>query len=308
MSTNNLLDLIGNTPLVELKRLTPKKGIRIFAKLEGQNPGGSIKDRIVKRIIEVAEGRGDLALGDTIVEASSGNTAIALAMIGKQKGYKVRLFLPEGVVPSIVDILDLFQADVVWCEAGAGLKNAIQKSKEVAEESGFYSLSQFFDQVNLDTHYLTTGKEIVDTLPDVDVLVAGIGTGGTIMGVGKRIREVRPNATIVGVEPQMGERLQGLRNFSEGFVPPLLDLKHLDRRFMIDNASALQASRMVAYSEGILPGVSSGAALVAALRVAEQMKTGNIVVIFPDNGWKYLPSRPWDENRTSMDLDDIHWW
>jgi cysteine synthase len=286
MANSDLLRLIGNTPLIELEHLSPKPGVSIFAKLEGQNPGGSIKDRVVNGIIEQAEKRGDLIPGDTIVEASSGNTAISLAMIGKQKGYKVKLFLPGGVVPSIVDLLNLYQADVEWCESRAGLKSAIEKSQEVAREKGFYSLSQFFDEVNLTTHYSKTGKEIVDSLPEIDVLVAGIGTGGTIMGVGRKIREVNPNVKIVGVEPQIGERLQGLCDFSEGFIPPLLDLKQLDRRFLVDNFSALQATRKVAFLEGILPGVSSGAALVAAFRVAKQMASGNIVVIFPDNGWK----------------------
>lgn len=308
MPRNDLLKLIGNTPLVELVHLSPKKGVRIFAKLEGQNPGGSIKDRVVSGIIQQAENRGNLTPGDTIVEASSGNTAIALAMIAKQKGYKVQLFIPDGVVPSIVDALELYQANVVWCESRAGLKYAIEQAQQASNANRFYSLSQFSDEVNLTTHYQTTGKEILDTLPVVDVLVAGIGTGGTIMGVGRRIRESNPNALIVGVEPQLGERLQGLCDFSEGFVPPLLDLTQLDRRFLVDSRSALEAVRMVARLEGILPGVSSGAALVAAFRVAKRIESGNIVVIFPDNGWKYLPARPWHEMVTSKELDNIHWW
>ena len=308
MPRNDLLKLIGNTPLVELVHLSPKKGVRIFAKLEGQNPGGSIKDRVVSGIIEQAENRGNLTPGDTIVEASSGNTAIALTMIAKQKGYKVQLFIPDGVVPSIVDALDLYQANVVWCESRAGLKYAIEQAQQASNANRFYSLSQFSDEVNLSTHYQTTGKEIVETLPVVDVLVAGIGTGGTIMGVGRRIRESNPNALIVGVEPQLGERLQGLCDFSEGFVPPLLDLTQLDRRFLVDSRSALGAVRMVAHLEGILPGISSGAALVAAFRVAKRIESGNIVVIFPDNGWKYLPARPWHEMVTSKELDNIHWW
>ena len=308
MPKHDLLNFIGNTPLVELAHLSPKKGVRIFAKLEGQNPGGSIKDRVVSGIIEQAEKQGNLSPGDTIVEASSGNTAIALAMVGKQKGYKVQLFIPNSVVPSIVDTLDLYEANIVWCESRAGLKYAIQQAQDASNASGFYSLSQFFDEVNLSTHYHTTGQEILNTLPVVDVLVAGIGTGGTIMGVGRRIRERNPNVLVVGVEPQLGERLQGLCDFSEGFVPPLLDLKQLDRRFIVDSFSALEAVRMVARLEGILPGVSSGAALAAAFRVAEGIESGNIVVIFPDNGWKYLPSRPWNETGTAKELDNIHWW
>jgi cysteine synthase len=304
-----LLDLIGNTPLVELPRLSPKKGIRIYAKLEGQNPSGSIKDRVVLAMVEEAERRGDLRTGDTIVEASSGNTGIALAMIGKQKGYSVRVIIPGEVAPSIGDLLELYGAEITWCEPKAGMKGAIELAEEMASARDCHYLGQFENRINLETHYHTTGQEIAQALPRVDVLVAGIGTSGTITGVGKRLRESNPNVTIVGVEPRMGEALQGLRSLSEGYVPPLLDLGQLSRRFLVDNATAIDTSHLIIEKEGIFAGVSSGATLHAAMRVAQDMEEGNIVVMFSDGGWKYLPARPWDAAREGSEaLDETHWW
>ncbi len=308
MSTD-LLHLIGNTPLVELPRLSPKPAVRLFAKLEGQNPTGSVKDRIVRRMVEKAEDRGDLKAGSTIVEASSGNTAIALAMIGKQRGYQVRVVIPHDVAPSIADILALYDIDVTWCPSDGGMKAAIDLARDMAETNGFYYLDQFDDQENIATHYETTGKEIVEVLPKVDVFVAGIGTGGTIMGVGRRLREVNPAVRLIGITPQIGERLQGLRDLSEGYLPPLLDLDTLDGRFLVDSVTAMEASERVAQTEGILAGISSGATLSVALRLAADLDQGTIVMMFSDGGWKYLPARPWDAAKAaSGGLDDTHWW
>lgn len=309
MPISTLLSLIGNTPLIELPHLSPKAGIRIFAKLEGQNPSGSIKDRIALAMVEQAEDNGGLKAGDTIIEASSGNTAIALALIAKQRGYKVRVIIPGEVAPSIGDLLELYGAEITWCEPRAGMKGAIDLAMEMAQVQGYHYLGQFDNRINLDTHYRTTGEEIAVALPQVDVLVAGIGTGGTITGVGKRLRESNPNLQIVGVEPRMGEALQGLRSLSEGYVPPLLDLTQLNRRFLVDSASAIDTSHLIVEKEGLLAGISSGATLHAALRVAKDMEEGNIVVMFSDGGWKYLPARPWDAARAGTeDLDETHWW
>jgi cysteine synthase B len=309
MSDATLLGLIGDTPLVELRRMAPKPGVRIFAKLEGQNPSGSVKDRIALAMVERAEQQGLLHPGDTIVEASSGNTAIALAMIAKQKGYAVRVIIPGEVAPSIGDLLELYGAEITWCEPRAGMKGAIDLALEMSQEDGFHYVGQFDNPMNLQTHYATTGDEIARALPVVDVLVAGIGTGGTITGVGRRLREANPDVKIVGVEPRMGEALQGLRSLSEGYVPPLLDLSLLSRRFLVDNATAIDMSRRIVESEGILAGISSGAALHAAFRVADDLPRGNIVVMFSDGGWKYLPARPWDAARSGSEaLDETHWW
>ena len=307
--TSPLLGLIGNTPLVELPRFSPKPGIRIFAKLEGQNPSGSVKDRIVLAMVEQAERTGMLKPGGAIVEASSGNTGIALAMVGKQKGYKVKVVIPRQVAPSIKDILELYEAEVVWCEPLAGMKGAIDLAREHADADGHYLLGQFSDATNVETHYQGTGREIVDALPEVDVFVAGIGTGGTVMGVGKRLREANPDVRIIGVEPRLGEQVQGLRSLSEGFIPPLLDLDQLDGRFLVDSAAAMETARNVIRAEGILAGVSAGATLNAALRLAERMDKGNIVVMFSDGAWKYLPAQPWSAaTERDESLHETHWW
>ena len=304
-----LLSLIGNTPLLELRRLAPKPGVRIFAKLEGQNPSGSIKDRIVLAMVEAAERRGDLSPGDTIVEASSGNTAIALAMVAKQKGYRVHVVIPKLVPPSIRDVLRLFGAKVTWCGPDGGMKAAIDLAAALAEQEHHYYLRQFTDDLNVQAHYQGTGAEIAGALEEVNAFVAGIGTGGTIMGAGRRLREANPDVRIIGVEPRMGERLQGLRSLSEAYPPPLLDLAELDGRYLVDSASAVKAARAVVAKEGLFAGVSSGATLHAALRLAKDMRRGNIVVMFSDGGWKYLPSRPWDGSKRATDaLDEVHWW
>jgi cysteine synthase B len=305
----SLLSLIGGTPLVELGHLSPKEGVRIFAKLEGQNPSGSIKDRIVLAMVERAEQSADLNPGDTIVEASSGNTAIALALVAKQKGYSVRVVIPGEVAPSIGDLLDLYGTEVIWCEPRAGMKGAIDLARDLGRSPGCHYLGQFENRINLDTHYWNTGAEIVRDLQRVDVFVAGIGTGGTITGVSRRLRETHPGVNVIGVEPRLGEALQGLRSLSEGYVPPLLDLSQLNRRFLVDNATAIQTAHTIIEKEGILAGISSGATLYAALRVAREMEQGNIVVMFSDGGWKYLPARPWAAAREGSEaLDETHWW
>ena len=308
-SPQSLLSLIGNTPLVELSRLAPKPGVRIFAKLEGANPGGSIKDRIVLAMVEAAEREGKLQPGDTIVEASTGNTAIALALVGRQKGYRVQVVLPEGIVPSVPDILTLYGAEITWCEPEGGMRRAIEAAQELAEGSNAHLLGQFTMQANVDCHYETTGVEIADALDSVDAFVAGIGTGGTIMGVGRRLREHSPGVRIVGVEAKPGDRLQGMQSLADGYVPPLLDLAQLDSRFLVDSASAIKTLRHVISTEGILAGVSSGATLHTALRIAEGMERGTIVVMFSDSGWKYLPAHPWDAaERDDRELNEVYWW
>jgi len=309
MNVLKVLDLVGNTPLIELAHFNPKPDVRIFAKLEGQNPSGSIKDRIVLAMVEEAERQGMLNVGDTIVEASSGNTAISLAFIAKQKGYSVQVVIPGEVAPSIGDLLELYGAKITWCKPVAGMKGAIDIAKEMAHEPGFHYLGQFDNNINLQTHYNTTGKEIVETGLKVDVLVAGIGTGGTITGLSNRLREVNPDISVIGVEPRLGESLQGLRSLSEGYVPPLLDFDSLDGRFLVDSATAIESARTITEKEGILAGVSSGAVLNVGLRIAERRDSGNILLMFSDGGWKYLPASPWEAALAGKEsLDDIHWW
>ena len=304
-----LLHNIGRTPLIELKHLSPRPGVRLFAKLEGQNPSGSVKDRVAMALVESLEARHALKPGDTLIEASTGNTAIALAMVARQRGYHLKVVIPHGVVPSIADILELYGVGIVWVRPKAGMQGAIDEANRLAAENGWYAVGQFDNPLNVDTHYRTTGAEIARGLPRVDVFVAGIGTGGTLMGVGRRLREHNPKVKLIGVEPRLGECLQGLRSLEEGFRPPLLDLDALDGRFLVGSDKAIEAANRIIQLEGIMAGVSSGAVLTAALRVAERLERGNIAMMFSDSGWKYLPSRPWDAaKRGEQDLDQIHWW
>jgi cysteine synthase len=307
---SSLLDTIGNTPLVELTRMGAPNGVRVYAKLEGHNPSGSIKDRLAAALIADLEVRRGLKPGDTLVEASTGNTAIALAMIARQKDYDLKVVVPRGVVPIIEDALTLLGVDIIWCEPRAGMLGAIELTHKLAAENGWHVVGQFDNPVNVETHAKTTGEEIIHQLPRVDVVVAGIGTGGTLMGVGRRLRQRDPHLKLIGVEPRLGEQLQGLRSIDEGYHPPLLDLSQLSGRFLVGSATALSMARQVVRTEGIFAGVSSGAALHVALRIAERMtEGGNIVVMFSDGAWKYLPVRPWqDAIKGNPCLDETHWW
>jgi cysteine synthase B len=308
-TTHSLLSVIGNTPLVELTRSSPKEGVRIFAKLEGNNPTGSIKDRVARALMQDAANSGRLKPGGTVVEASSGNTGIAVAMVARQMGFEAQIVLPQGIVPSICDALNILGVPIHRCQSHAGMKGAIDVADELAERLGGVCLQQFRSPTNVSVHYQTTGAEIACSLERVDAFVAGIGTGGTITGVGRRLRETNPDVRIVGVEPQMGERLQGLKRVEDGFAPPLLDFDLLSRRLMVDAATSIRTAKRLAEVEGIVAGMSAGATFHAALREAERMDQGNIVVMFSDGGWKYLPVRPWDAAVAGdAELDEIHWW
>ena len=209
----------------------------------------------------------------------------------------------------MADILRLYGAEIEWCEPSGGMRGAIETAKAIARDNGCHELGQFTHEANVGAHYRTTGAEIATAMDRVDLFVAGIGTGGTIMGVGRRLKEFWPEVRIIGVAPRLGERLQGLRSLVEGYIPPLLDLDQLDGRFLVDSASAIETARTDVEMEGNIAGVSSGAVLSCALRVSERMKSGNIVVMFSDGGWKYLPARPWDAAKEADDeLDEVHWW
>ena len=310
MKKYDLLRLIGETPLIELKSLRTDSGVRFYAKLEGQNPSGSIKDRIALSMVMSAEKSGQLHKGQTIVEASSGNTAIALAFVAKQKGYKLRVVIPEGSVPTIKDILKLYGAEIIPCASEGGMRLAIETANRIGDYPNFVSINQFYNQANIDIHYSQTSVEMLRQIKQIDVFIAGIGTGGTITGIGNRLREESPTTQIVGVEPKMGDRLQGLRSLDEGFVPPLLNLNLLSSRFIVNSYEAIDNTKEIAQNEGVLIGISSGAVLAAAKRMAKRIQKGNIVMIFADGGWKYLPTRPWEESLSgnSQEKNDIHWW
>lgn len=308
--------LVGNTPLVELQSLSPEPGVRLFAKLEGQNPTGSIKDRIVLRILREARASGRLQPGRRIVEASTGNTGVALAMFGKLLGHPVDVCVPESVYPEIEQLLQAFGARIRRVPRQAGIKTAIEVAKVIAENEGSYYLNQFGSAENVRAHYETTGAEILaDVGSSVDVFVAGMGTGGTITGAGRRLKEANPACHVFGVEPRLGVHVQGLKSLDDGFIPPVLDESVLDGKIIVGNRHAFAHARRAMLEEGIFGGISSGAVLHAALRAASRLKRGNIVMIFADGGWKYLGTDLWDaeDHDPAIEahedpLDDVLWW
>ena len=312
MHHRHILHTIGRTPIVELRHLSPKPEVRLFAKLEGWNPTGSIKDRIVKHMIEHAERDGLIAPGDTVIEASTGNTGIALAMIGRAMGYATRIVMPENVYPEIPRTLGVYGADVHWVPAAAGITGAMAVAREMATDSRTFMLDQFCNPHNARAHYIWTGPEILEDVPEVDVFVAGLGTGGTLMGTGYRLKEQNPRTKVIAVEPHPGNQLQGLKSLADGFIPPILDLAFLDGKILVRSGHAFRAARLMMQREGIFGGVSAGAVLHAGLKFAERLDKGNIVMIFADSGWKYLETTLWSRELPSEEheeaMDDIIWW
>jgi cysteine synthase B len=295
MLFRDIAEAIGHTPLVELPGFSPKPGVRIFAKLEGANPTGSVKDRIAREMLDAAERDGLLGTDRVILEPTSGNTGISLAMLTQRKGLRMRAVMPESVSPERRALLKLFGAEVELTEGSKGSNGSIARAQELAQDDRYLMLYQYGNPANPRAHYETTAPEIIADLPEVDVFVAGLGTGGTLMGVGRRLKEHNPRVQIVAAEPDAGEHVQGLRNLDEGFVPPILDLELLDRKLMVHGDDSLRLTRELTRVEGIFAGISSGAALHVALRVARGMDRGNIVVLFADGGWKYLSTGLWTQ-------------
>jgi cysteine synthase B len=287
----NVLGAIGNTPLVELVNLNGKSGVKIFGKLEGNNPGGSVKDRPAFYMIKMAEESGELTKDKTIIEPTSGNTGIAIAMIGAAKGYKVKLFMPECVSVERQLILQAFGAEVVMTPAKESTDGAIWRAHEAlkAEPGKYYMPNQFDNPNNILAHYETTGPEIyAQTKGKIDVFVCAMGTTGTLMGTGRYLKEKIPGIKVVGVEPPVGHTIQGLKNLTESVVPGIYDPDALDEKITIEDGEAFETARLLAVKEGLFTGMSSGAAVAGALKVAEGMKKGTIVVILPDRGDRYL--------------------
>lgn len=310
MRANSVLDLVGNTPLVELSRLSPWPGVRLFAKLEGQNPTGSIKDRIARFMVEAAVAEGKLSLGQPIIEATTGNTGISLAWVGRLLGHPVKVVVPENVVLEVAQMLAVYGAEIIWSSPKGGMREATAQARRLAQEEGYFLPGQFENRANPQAHYQTTGPELLAQLPQIDVVVAGLGTGGTMMGLGRRLKERNPHTRLIAVEPHPGIQLQGLRSLQDGFIPPILELSRLDGKLLVHSHQAFAALGRLIDEEGILGGISSGACLHGALRVAERMRTGNIVVIMADGGWKYLSARPWLK-APPADVDELEatfWW
>jgi cysteine synthase len=289
MRYEDLADAIGNTPLVGLPRLSPKPDVRLWAKLESQNPTGSIKDRIARQMVDDAEKTGRLGPGATLLEPSSGNTGIALALIARVRGYSLVVVMPENTSVERRQILESYGATVVFSPADEGSNGSIRMAERLAaEHPDWVMLYQYGNPANADAHYETTGPEIWRDLPEVTHFVAGLGTTGTLMGVGRYLKEQRPGIQIVAAEPEFGDLVYGLRNLDEGFVPPIFDPSLLDRRIKVNSADALRRTRELVSVEGVFAGISSGAVLHVALRVADRIDHGDVVVLVADGGWKYL--------------------
>jgi cysteine synthase len=296
MKTETVLGLIGDTPLVGIHALSPNPAVRIYAKLEGQNPGGSSKDRIALAMIDLAERDGTIQPGDTILEPSSGNTGIGLALVAKLRGYRLRVVLPENVSVERRQLLEIFGAEVVPSPGAEGSNGAIRRAEKLAaEDPSLRLLFQYGNPANPLAHYEGTGPEIWRDCPDVDVFVAGLGTSGTLMGVGRFLKEQKPSIRIVAVEPPAGELVQGLRSLEDGFVPPIFDPAVLDRKLIVRPRESIEWLRRLLDECGVFAGISSGAAVAGAARAAAELDAGTIVALLPDGGWKYLSSGAWTD-------------
>ena len=308
----DLLDAIGNTPIVHLPHMSPKPGVRIFAKLEGQNPTGSVKDRIAKSMVLSAEREGALTPDVTVLEPTSGNTGISLALTCKLRGYRLKVVMPANVSAERTQLLEAYGAEVVISDGDKGTNYAIQVAQQmVEEEPGAYFMPyQYGNPANPQAHYEGTGAEIVDALPEVDVFVAGLGTGGTLMGVARRLKEHNPAVRIIAVAPHPEDVIMGLRSLEEGFIPPILDLSMLDGRIMIDSQEAFRTTRTLMEREGLFAGISSGAVVACALHVAQRMEKGNIVCLLADGGWKYLSTNLWTRDYAALEklVKGKIWW
>jgi cysteine synthase B len=302
----SLLDLIGNTPLVELQ---PLGNVRLFAKLEGQNPTGSIKDRVAKAMIEAAEASGDLEPGRELLEPTSGNTGISLALVAKLRGYPLTCVMPENATEERKRVLRLFGAHIVLSPGEQGSNGAVRLALRLAEENPRYFMPfQYGNEANPRAHYEGTGAEIAEALDRVDVLVAGLGTGGTLMGTGERLRESFPDVVVAAAEPLPGDPVMGLRSLEEGYVPPILDVSKLDRKVLVSNEDSVREVRRLLDDDGVFAGVSSGAVGHVARKLAAGLDGGVVVAILADGGWKYLSAGFWDAEDVERSMEDTVWW
>ncbi|MBA3565904.1 MAG: cysteine synthase family protein [Actinobacteria bacterium] len=305
----SLLDVIGSTPLVELPRLSPKPSVRLYAKLEGQNPTGSIKDRVAKAMIDAAESSGELAPGRPLLEPTSGNTGISLALVAKLRGYPLTCVMPANVTEERRRMLRLYGAEIVDSPAEEGSNGAVRLALELAEgDPAFFMPFQYANEANPRAHYEGTGAEIAAALDRIDVFVAGLGTGGTLMGAGARLRESFPQLVVAAAEPLPGDEVMGLRSLADGYVPPILDVSKLDRKLLVTNEESIAGLRLLLEREGIFAGVSSGAVIHAALRLADELNEGVVVCVLADGGWKYLSAEFWEATDIGAAMERSVWW
>jgi cysteine synthase len=307
---DDILDAIGNTPLVGLPRMSPKPAVRLWAKLEGNNPTGSTKDRIAKKMIEVAEVSGELTSDRTILEPTSGNTGISLAMVAARKGYRLTVVIPDNASQERVGLLRLFGAEIVFSEGDRGTNGSIEVARRLAQDPKYFMPFQYGNDANPLAHYEGTAAEILADLPTITHFVAGMGTGGTLTGNGRRLHEHDPNIQVIAAEPELGDLVYGLRSLEDGFVPPIFDPTEVDRKFLVNSSDALRTNRDLTAKEGIFAGISSGAVVHVAQRIASEIDAGDVVCLLPDGGWKYLSTEAWAEDLETAEkgVAESLWW
>jgi cysteine synthase B len=308
-TASSLLDLVGRTPLVELPRLSPKPSVRLYGKLEGQNPTGSLKDRVAKAMVESAEDSGELAPDRELLEPTSGNTGISLGMVARMKNYSLTCVMPDNVTEERKRLLTLMGARIVLSPGREGTNGAVQVALELAErEPRYFMPFQYANEANPRAHYEGTGAEIVEALDRIDVFVAGLGTGGTLMGAGARVREAFPEAVVAAAEPLPGDPVIGLRSLEEGYVPPILDVTKLDRKLLVTNAQSIAGVRALLDQEAIFAGVSSGAVVHVAQKLGAELEEGIVVCVLADGGWKYLSASFWAAEDIAAAMESSIWW
>jgi cysteine synthase B len=307
---DNVLQAIGNTPLVGIPSMSPRPGVRIWAKLEGANPTGSTKDRIAKAMVEDAEERGLLSPDRTILEPTSGNTGIALAMVARRKGYKLTVVIPDNASEERIRLLELFGAEIVYSPGDKGTNGSIEVARGLARDDRYVMLFQYGNEANPRAHYEGTAVEILRDLPEVTHFVAGLGTGGTLTGTGRRLHEHDPNIKVIAAEPELGDLVYGLRSLDEGFVPPIFDESVLDAKFLVNSSDSLKATRDLTEREGIFAGISSGAVVHVAQRVVERIDRCDVVCLLADGGWKYLSTDAWasELEQAEKRVAETLWW
>jgi cysteine synthase B len=306
----DIIDAIGNTRLVGISRMSPNESVRLWAKLEGDNPTGSLKDRIAKKMIEAAEASGELTPDRIILEATSGNTGISLAMVARRKGYRLTVVMPDNASEERVRLLELFGAEIVYSPGDKGTNGSIEVANAMAQDDRYFLTFQYGNPANPLAHYEGTGEEIVRDLPQVTHLVAGLGTGGTLTGCGRRLKEHNPGVMVIAAEPELGELVYGLRSLDAGFIPPILDETVLDKKFLVDSSDALRATRELVAREGVFAGISSGAVIHVAQRIAADLRDGDVVCVLADGGWKYLSTNAWaaELDRAEKGVQETLWW
>src|SRR5262245_40705627 len=306
----DVLDAIGDTPLVGLPNLSPSSDVRMWAKLEGQNPTGSLKDRIAKAMIEAAEASGELTPERTILEPTSGNTGIALAMVARRKGYGLTVVIPDNASEERVGLLRLFGAEIVFSDGTKGTNGSIEVASRLAQDDRYYMPFQYGNPANPDAHEKGTAQEILRDLPAITHFVAGMGTGGTLTGVGRGLHAQNEGISVVAAEPELGDLVYGLRSLEEGFIPPIFDPEQIDRKFLVNSADSLRATRELSAREGIFAGISSGAVIHVAQRIAIELDAGDIVCLLADGGWKYLSTHAWSEDLATAEkgVEESLWW